>query len=77
MQPCIYWCPAQDNLGFQLGPPGTKETETDFQCSYPAVEGENPDDFYCLYSKVGISPVFGLQCNLKFFADGRSSHRRS
>src|SRR5262249_18001083 len=41
-------CPPQDELGFALG---TSNTSTDpIFCSYPAISGENPTDFYCEYS---------------------------
>jgi hypothetical protein len=50
-----YTCPAQDNLGFSLG---QSDTTTDpIFCSYPAVAGENPNDFYCTYSATSGSLV--------------------
>src|SRR5215467_3965009 len=42
-------CPPQDSLGFTLGPGSTENTDPIF-CSYPAVPGENPNDFSCSYS---------------------------
>jgi polyisoprenoid-binding protein YceI len=44
----VYTCPPQDDGGFTLGQTGTMNG--DLFCSYPAFPGENPDDFYCLYS---------------------------
>ena len=42
-------CPATDTLGFALG---VSDTTTDpIFCSYPAVSGEDPYDFFCRYSK--------------------------
>ena len=43
-----YACPAQDALGFALGP-GSNTGDPLF-CSYPAVAGEDPNDFFCTYS---------------------------
>jgi K319L-like, PKD domain len=41
-------CPPTDQLGFALG---EYDTSTDpIFCSYPAVAGEDPHDFYCTYS---------------------------
>jgi hypothetical protein len=46
-QPTTATCPATDDLGFALG---NNDTTTDpIFCSYPAVPGENPNDFYCTY----------------------------
>jgi hypothetical protein len=42
-------CPPQDQLGFSLGDSNTS-TDPIF-CSYPAVPGENPNDFFCTYSR--------------------------
>ncbi|KJA13093.1 hypothetical protein HYPSUDRAFT_81168 [Hypholoma sublateritium FD-334 SS-4] len=43
-----YTCPTADSAGFSLATPNYA-TEPIF-CSYPAVAGENPNDFYCTYS---------------------------
>jgi hypothetical protein len=46
--PGCFRCPPQDDLGFALG---QNDTSTDpIFCSYPAVPGENPNDFSCTYS---------------------------
>ena len=45
--PCM--CPPQDGLGFGLG---VSDTSTDpIFCSYPAVAGEDPNDFFCTYDR--------------------------
>ena len=42
-------CPPQDQLGFPLG---QSDISTDpIFCSYPAVEDEDPNDFFCTYSQ--------------------------
>ena len=46
--PVAYTCPPTDGLGFALGD-NTTNTDPIF-CSYPAVAGENPMDFFCDYS---------------------------
>jgi hypothetical protein len=43
-----YTCPPQDMLGFALGSSDTSSNP--IFCSYPAVSGEDPKDFYCEYS---------------------------
>jgi hypothetical protein len=43
-------CPPQDQLGFALGPGSNTSTNPIF-CSYPAVPGENPNDFFCTYDQ--------------------------
>jgi hypothetical protein len=45
-------CPPTDQLGFAVGPPPNyQNTSTDpIFCSYPAFEGEDPNDFFCTYS---------------------------
>jgi hypothetical protein len=44
-----FTCPPTDQLGFSLG---QSDTTTDpIFCSYPAVPGEDPHDFFCTYSK--------------------------
>ncbi|KAH9213045.1 hypothetical protein DL95DRAFT_303046, partial [Leptodontidium sp. 2 PMI_412] len=44
----IYTCPPQDNLGFSVS---SENTSSDpIFCSYPAVVGEDPNDFFCTYS---------------------------
>src|SRR5262249_27857298 len=40
-------CPATDQLGFALGSSSAGAT---LFCSYPAVPGEDPHDFYCTYN---------------------------
>ncbi|KAF8182090.1 hypothetical protein BJ912DRAFT_928784 [Pholiota molesta] len=47
--PSAYTCPPQDALGFPLGE--SNLTTDPIFCSYPAVAGENPNDFYCTYSR--------------------------
>jgi hypothetical protein len=47
--PGCFACPPQDQLGFSVG---VTDLSTDpIFCSYPAVPGENPNDFFCTYSK--------------------------
>ena len=47
--PGCFVCPPEDQLGFGLG---QSDTSTDpIFCSYPAVEGEDPFDFFCTYSR--------------------------
>ncbi|KAF8181810.1 hypothetical protein BJ912DRAFT_906639 [Pholiota molesta] len=46
--PTTYTCPPQDNGGFPLGE--SDVTTNPIFCSYPAVPGENPNDFFCTYS---------------------------
>lgn len=54
--PCTYTCPPADALGFTAAT--NSNDGTTLFCSYPAFEGENPNDFFCTYSAVsGI--VFG------------------
>ncbi|KDQ49753.1 hypothetical protein JAAARDRAFT_82108 [Jaapia argillacea MUCL 33604] len=43
-----YSCPGTDGLGFGVGQ-HTNDGTTLF-CSYPAVPGEDPNDFFCDYS---------------------------
>jgi MYXO-CTERM domain-containing protein len=43
-----FTCPPTDQLGFALGP-GSGGGDPLF-CSYPAVAGEDPNDFFCTYS---------------------------
>ena len=50
-----YRCPPEDQLGFAVAE--KDETSDPIFCSYPAVEGEDPYDFYCTYSKVCSSTV--------------------
>jgi hypothetical protein len=46
--PGSFRCPPDDQLGFAVA---VKDETTDpIFCSYPAVEGEDPFDFYCTYS---------------------------
>ena len=48
--PNCYACPPEDQLGFAIG---VKDETTDpIFCSYPAVVGEDPNDFFCTYSRV-------------------------
>jgi hypothetical protein len=48
--PNCFTCPPEDQLGFAVG---QKNEATDpIFCSYPAVEGEDPNDFFCTYSFV-------------------------
>ena len=44
-----FTCPPQDQLGFSLGQ--SNVTTDPIFCSYPAVAGEDPNDFFCTYSK--------------------------
>jgi hypothetical protein len=41
-------CPPKDNLGFPLGQ--SDESTDPIFCSYPAVPGEDPNDFFCTYN---------------------------
>ncbi|KZP04963.1 hypothetical protein FIBSPDRAFT_806182 [Athelia psychrophila] len=45
---CVAQCPASDGAGFPLG--DTSDTNGILFCSYPAVPGESPEDFYCDYN---------------------------
>ncbi|KIK05413.1 hypothetical protein K443DRAFT_675193 [Laccaria amethystina LaAM-08-1] len=45
---CTFSCPPQDQLGFNLGV--HTDDGTNLFCSYPAVDGEDPNDFFCRYS---------------------------
>ena len=47
---CTFSCPPQDQSGFALGV--HSDDGTNLFCSYPAVEGEDPNDFFCKYSDV-------------------------
>jgi hypothetical protein len=49
-----YQCPPQDNLGFQLAQ--HSDAGGTLFCSYPAVAGEDPNDFFCRYSDVRTHP---------------------
>ena len=49
---CTYHCPTSDTAGFPLGQ--LDESSDPIFCSYPAFQGEDPNDFYCTYSKVSI-----------------------
>jgi hypothetical protein len=44
-----FTCPPQDQAGFPLGQ--SNLTTNPIFCSYPAVPNENPNDFFCTYSK--------------------------
>jgi uncharacterized repeat protein (TIGR01451 family) len=44
-----FTCPSQDNAGFALGQ--SNLTTNPIFCSYPAIQGENPNDFFCTYSQ--------------------------
>ncbi|KAF7348314.1 hypothetical protein MSAN_01785200 [Mycena sanguinolenta] len=44
---CMPSCPAQDLGGFALA--DNSNSGGELFCSYPASEGENPNDFYCKY----------------------------
>ncbi|KAF8960461.1 hypothetical protein BDZ97DRAFT_1629475, partial [Flammula alnicola] len=48
--PTSYVCPAADDAGFPLG--SNDITSSPIFCSYPAFSGEDPNDFFCTYSKV-------------------------
>ena len=41
-------CPPQDSLGFALG--AHSDNGTTLFCSYPAIPGEDPNDFFCTYN---------------------------
>jgi len=43
-----YTCPGADSLGFTVG--STSDSNGALFCSYPAVPGEDPNDFFCNYS---------------------------
>jgi hypothetical protein len=43
-----FTCPPTDQLGFAVG--DTDYTSDPIFCSYPAVAGEDPNDFFCTYS---------------------------
>ena len=47
---CTFSCPPQDQLGFNLGV--HSDDGTNLFCSYPALDGEDPNDFFCRYSDV-------------------------
>lgn len=47
--PGCFACPPQDQLGFLVGQ--KDESSDPIFCSYPAVAGEDPHDFFCTYSK--------------------------
>ena len=53
---CTYNCPPTDALGFSLG--DHSNDGTTLFCSYPAVEGEDPNDFFCDYSFVSLPLVY-------------------
>ena len=53
---CTYNCPPTDALGFSLG--DHSNDGTTLFCSYPAVEGEDPNDFFCDYSSVSLPLVY-------------------
>jgi hypothetical protein len=44
----MFQCPASDRGGFPLGL--SNPSSDPIFCSYPAVPGENPQDFFCTYS---------------------------
>jgi len=48
LAPSCYVCPPLDQLGFALG--SNSDINGVLFCSYPAVEGEDPNDFFCRYS---------------------------
>src|SRR5258708_7962522 len=64
-------CPPQDGLGFALG--DHDESTDPIFCSYPAVKGEDPNDFFCTYSAVtgalvtdndvGLCPATAVNCS--------------
>ncbi len=41
-------CPPRDTAGFSLG--DNRDLGTAHFCSYPSISGEDPLEFYCLYS---------------------------
>ena len=51
---CTYVCPTLDKAGWQAVP-FMDPSPTEIFCSYPTVANENPLDFYCIYSKVGLA----------------------
>ena len=58
---CTYSCPPVDLGGFDVGT--VSDEGTTLFCSYPAIAGESPDDFYCKYSDVSLLQriyMFGL-----------------
>jgi hypothetical protein len=47
--PCSFTCPPVDQLNFAVGQ--KNEASDPIFCSYPVVDGEDPNDFFCKYSK--------------------------
>jgi hypothetical protein len=47
-----FMCPPSDQLGFGVGPAPDYQNDCGgiLFCSYPAVSGENPNDFFCTYN---------------------------
>ena len=54
--PNCFRCPPEDQLGFAVAQ--KDENSNPIFCSYPAVEGEDPNDFFCTYSFVGLILIF-------------------
>ncbi|EDR01552.1 uncharacterized protein LACBIDRAFT_295587 [Laccaria bicolor S238N-H82] len=46
---CTFSCPPVDQLGFAVG--AHSNDGTNLFCSYPAVAGEDANDFFCKYSE--------------------------
>lgn len=60
---CSYMCPPYDEAGWQAVP-FMDPSPTEIFCSYPTVPGENPLDFYCIYSKVDGHLVYDHNADL-------------
>jgi hypothetical protein len=58
-----FTCPPTDNLGFAVADHSVDSSGVLF-CSYPAVAGENPNDFFCTYSTVRIVLLYSWFCSL-------------
>ncbi|KAK9898402.1 hypothetical protein P389DRAFT_33468 [Cystobasidium minutum MCA 4210] len=70
--PVIRWlCPLKDKSDYALGQVNYAYSSTQFFCSYPAEEGQDPFDYYCLYDQkkgslavdknVGLCPRNGFK----------------
>ncbi|KAJ7247124.1 hypothetical protein B0H12DRAFT_1186910 [Mycena haematopus] len=52
---CTATCPPQDKSGFHLG--NHSNSGGVLFCSYPAVAGEDQNDFFCTYNSASGSPI--------------------
>ncbi|KAF5314640.1 hypothetical protein D9611_007121 [Ephemerocybe angulata] len=60
---CDYICPPLDKAGWRPVPL-LDPSPTEMFCSYPTVIGENPLDFYCIYSKIDSHLVYDHNADL-------------